>query len=146
MNTFEERFPDVESINRKIPEYQDIYYDHFKKIYYSSKSREEIERKLIPVLESFGWHMEDYQAFGHIDMMQRIHGMKMKEDLAGRDPGRIKVLGEDDVSWYSFINEIKCHRRTEAGKTEWVEIKPGEPGYKPGYTTLQIKRKNESPK
>lgn len=100
---------------KDIYEYREIYYEYFKPALNGrcGMTNEEAEKIIKPALEKFGWTHDKYQAFSHIDLMQRIAKMSIKS--ASEDRIQVRTHAGEKLEHNATLDmpELKCPRRTE---------------------------------
>lgn len=106
----------MEITDKEVAIYRDIYYEHVKPLMKQSKSPEEIEEAILPVLVLHGWTLEMYQAFQMIDFMQRLAYLMSTQELMGKNVPNVYMIGGTepiDCSMACKYPELRCPIRSE---------------------------------
>lgn len=93
--------------------YRELYYETAKPLLRAGASQEFIKEMLTKACDEFGWTHDKYQAFSHIDLMQRI--VKVGIKYASEDRVQVRTHAGEKLEHTATLDmpELKCPIRTE---------------------------------
>lgn len=103
----------TEITDRDVYVYRELYYETAKPLLRAGASQEFIKEMLVKACEGFGWTYDKYQAFSHIDFMQRIAKMSIRNASENRVQVRTHAGEKLEHNATLDMPELKCPIRTE---------------------------------